>query len=144
MGEGVSSSAPSAEINVTPLVDVVLVLLLIFMVIAPSLERGPELTLPSAENTQKASTDEHRVIVGVASDGTLFVDGRPAKGSALEARLRAAASTPDINIYLQADKTIPYGRIRRALEHIRVAGATRISLEMSPLDVETGDVEAQD
>ncbi|MBK8010316.1 MAG: biopolymer transporter ExbD [Deltaproteobacteria bacterium] len=137
--DGVGASSSAAEINVTPLVDVVLVLLLIFMVIAPSLERSPKLTLPSAANTEIGPTDEQRVIVGVENDGSFFVDGRPVTASGLEERLRSAAATPEVHIYIQGDKTVPYARIRRALEHIRAAGATRVSLATSRLDSETGD-----
>src|SRR3990172_1570362 len=99
-----------AEINVVPLVDVVLVLLIIFMITAPLLYRGIDINLPrSAANTIKP---DERIIVSVTRDRKIYVEKNEVPVAQLEAAMqRLYDRNPDVTIYLRADEAIPYGLV---------------------------------
>jgi biopolymer transport protein ExbD len=122
-----------AEINVTPLVDVMLVLLIISMVAAPMLERGINLELPA---TQSASDiTEARYVVSLDRDARIRVNDRPVHVDLLTERMRMLAETsPTETVFLRADRLLPYGEVLRVMDQIRVAGITRISLVTVPTD----------
>ena len=119
-------SAPMlGEINVTPLVDVVLVLLLIFMVTVPMMSRGIDVSLPVADQPQIAQED--RITVSVRSDGTVFVADQPVNILLLEERLRGLTSgRPESVVYLRADEGLRYGQVIRVVDVVRRAGIDRI------------------
>ena len=139
MGASVSPGGSSrsqrqlAEINVTPLVDVMLVLLIISMVAAPMLERGINLELPA---TQSASDiTEARYVVSLDRDARIRVNDRPVHVDLLTERMRMLAETnPTETVFLRADRLLPYGEVLRVMDQIRVAGITRISLVTVPTD----------
>jgi biopolymer transport protein TolR len=113
------------EINVTPLVDVVLVLLLVFMVTAPMMSRGIDVSLPVADQPQIPQED--RITVSVRSDGTVFVADRPVNIVLLEDQLRGlTAGRPQSVVYLRADEGLRYGQVIRVVDVIRRAGIDRI------------------
>jgi biopolymer transport protein TolR len=113
------------EINVTPLVDVVLVLLLIFMVTVPMMSRGIDVSLPVADQPQIAQED--RITVSVRSDGTVFVADQPVNILLLEERLRGLTSgRPETVVYLRADEGLRYGQVIRVVDVVRRAGIDRI------------------
>jgi len=113
------------EINVTPLVDVVLVLLLIFMVTVPMMSRGIDVSLPVADQPQIPQED--RITVSVRSDGTVFVADQPVNVLLLEDRLRGLTSgRPESVVYLRADEGLRYGQVIRVVDVIRRAGIDRI------------------
>jgi biopolymer transport protein TolR len=113
------------EINVTPLVDVVLVLLLVFMVTAPMMSRGIDVSLPVADQPQIPQED--RITVSVRSDGTVFVADQPVNLVLLEDRLRGMTSgRPESVVYLRADEGLRYGQVIRVVDVIRRAGIDRI------------------
>ena len=113
------------EINVTPLVDVVLVLLLIFMVTVPMMSRGIDVSLPVADQPQIAQED--RITVSVRSDGTVFVADQPVNILLLEDRLRGLTSgRPESVVYLRADEGLRYGQVIRVVDVVRRAGIDRI------------------
>jgi biopolymer transport protein TolR len=113
------------EINVTPLVDVVLVLLLIFMVTAPMMSRGIDVSLPVANQPQIPQED--RVTVSIRADGHVFVGDRPVNIALLEDEVRARTSgSPDAVVYLRADESLRYGTVIEVVDVIKRAGVDRI------------------
>ena len=113
------------EINVTPLVDVVLVLLLIFMVTAPMMTRGIDVSLPVANQPQIPQED--RITVSVRADGQVFVGNDVVNILLLEDRLRGLVSgRPDSVVYLRADEGLRYGDVIRVVDVIKRAGIVRI------------------
>jgi biopolymer transport protein TolR len=122
-----SRRAPSmlGEINVTPLVDVVLVLLLVFMVTAPMMSRGIDVSLPVANQPQIPPED--RVTVSIRADGRVFVANQPVNIALLEDRLRGLTSgKPGSVVYLRADESLRYAQVIRVVDVIKRAGVDRI------------------
>ena len=120
-----------AEINVIPLVDVVLVLLVIFMITAPMLHRGMDIKLPtSASNTIKA---EERLVLTIERDQKLFLDKDPVSVVQLERKLRAAKDqNPDVSVYLRADRDVPYGVVVQVMDGIKRAGVEKLGMVTDP------------
>jgi biopolymer transport protein ExbD len=113
------------EINVTPLVDVVLVLLLVFMVTAPLMSRGIDVSLPVARQPQIQPED--RVTVSIRKDGRVFVGDQPVNLALLEDRVRAMTSgNAEAVVYLRADEGLRYGEVIRVVDLIKRAGVLRI------------------
>ena len=130
-----SSRRALAEINVTPLVDVMLVLLVISMLAAPMLERGVPLELPATETA--SDIDRPEVVVSLDRDGRIRVNDRPVHVDLLENRMGALArSRPGETVYLRADRLIPYGEVLRVMDRIRKAGVRRVALVTVPLNEE--------
>ncbi|MSP61299.1 MAG: biopolymer transporter ExbD [Myxococcales bacterium] len=124
------SSAPMrSEINVTPLVDVVLVLLIIFMVVTPMISRGVKVTLPETlHHTKKQDTGE-QIVVGVTKDGKAYVGVDRADGDALITLLRKEmGGNSSREVHVKADRDLEYGQVREILERIHAAGAAKVSL----------------
>jgi len=128
---GRTRRAPMAEINVTPLVDVMLVLLIIFMVTAPLLVAGVPVDLPES---RAGALDQQAKPVQIALDknGALFLDDQPVSDAALPQRLAALAAEPappeGRRIYLRADKSLDYGRVMRVMGELNRAGLNRVAL----------------
>ena len=128
---GRSRRAPMAEINVTPLVDVMLVLLIIFMVTAPLLVAGVPVDLPES---RAGALDQQAKPVQIAldKDGGLFIDDHPVSDAALPQRLSAIAAEPappeGRRIYLRADKALDYGRVMRVMGELNRAGLNHVAL----------------
>ena len=119
---------PLAEINVTPMVDVMLVLLVIFMVTAPLLTVGVPLHLPKTTAAELTQPKEPIVLSLDAEGGTFLGDERIAEGD-LRSRLAALAlADPERIVYVRGDRTISYARLMDALGLIGTAGFTRVSL----------------
>ena len=128
-----------SEINVIPLVDVVLVLLVIFMVTAPMLHRGLDINLPtSAANNIKA---EERLIVTIQKDRSLSLGNDPISLIDLRSRLQEAkASNPFISVYLRADQTVPYGTVVQIMDEVKGAKIERLGMVTGPR-IETIEVD---
>ena len=123
-----------SEINVTPLVDVMLVLLIISMVAAPMLERGIQLDLPTAATATEI--EEARVVVSLDREGRIQINDRPVHPDLLEQRMKAlAASRPQETVFLRADRLIPYGEVLLVMDRIRKSGVTRVALVTVPVTV---------
>ncbi len=124
-----------AEINVTPLVDVMLVLLIISMIAAPMLQRGIKLELPATRSATEIQ--ESRVVVEVDREARIRINDRPVHAELLEERMRTlAAANPEETVFLRADRTLPYGEVLLVMDRIRTAGITRIALVTVPLEPE--------
>jgi len=129
MTGGRGQRRPMAEINVTPLVDVVLVLLIIFMVTAPFLQGGLEINLPKVSTK---GLDVHEgLIVSIRSDMTLAVGEKKVRAEDFERALTDAnASTRPV--FLKADQTVPYGTIVEYIARMRHAGVVQLGLVTEP------------
>ncbi len=129
-----------SEINVIPLVDVVLVLLVIFMVTAPMLHRGLDINLPtSAANNIKA---EERLIVTIQKDHSLSLGNDPISLVDLRAKLQAAKSAnPLISVYLRADQSVPYGTVVQVMDEVKGAKIERLGMVTGP-KIETIEADA--
>ena len=123
--------APMSEINVTPLVDVMLVLLIIFMVTAPLLVAGVPIDLPES---RAGALDQQAepVQVAIDRDGIITIDDAPVAEAALAGKLAEIASQPQPaegrRIYLRADRTLDYGRVMRVMGELNRAGLNRVAL----------------
>ena len=128
---GRNRRAPMAEINVTPLVDVMLVLLIIFMVTAPLLVAGVPIDLP---DSRAGALDQQAEPVQVSIDraGQLTIDETPVTDAQLPAQLARIAAEPapeeGRRIYLRADKGLDYGRVMRVMGELNRAGLNRVAL----------------
>ncbi len=117
-----------ADINITPMVDVMLVLLVIFMVTAPLLVAGVHVDLPQT-NAAKISHLEKPIIVTITADGGLFLGESPVERSEIEFRLRALKEKDNAGIvYLRADRKIAYGNVLSIMGLLQNAGFQKISL----------------
>jgi biopolymer transport protein TolR len=115
-----------SEINVTPFVDVMLVLLIVFMVTAPLLSAGVTVDLPKA-TVGAIAVEKEPVTVTIATDGKVFVKDQPVLLADLTSRLKAVAAADD-RIYVRGDKAASYGAIMQVMGTISGAGFTRIAL----------------
>ena len=121
--------APMAEINVTPLVDVMLVLLIIFMVTAPLLSAGVPIDLPDS-NAKPLDQTPTEVNLSLTPDGTVYLNKVAVDPGTLGARLAAleCTSAKKQQINLRADKTLPYGQVMAVMGELNHAGCNAISL----------------
>ncbi len=128
--------APMAEINVTPFVDVMLVLLIIFMVTAPLLTAGVPINLPDSRAMPLDQPEQEPLQISLDRVGDLFIGEEPVTMAALPARLAAIAATQAADnprtIMLRADRTLDYGRVMRVMGELNAAGLNRVSLVASP------------
>jgi biopolymer transport protein ExbD len=120
------------EINVTPLVDVVLVLLIIFMVVAPQLEAGAAVDVPAVENPDAADRAQLApIVVSVTSGGALFLERDRISPDALEARLRTIRDAePDRAVLLKGDRGAPFDEVRPVLRVVQDLGFPGASLQV--------------
>jgi len=117
-----------SEINVTPFVDVMLVLLIIFMVTAPLLTVGVEVNLPETKAGAVAGADEPLAIT-VDADGVIYLQDTAVELGTLVPRLRAiTGENPDVRIFIRGDSAIDYGTVMRVMGQINGAGYTRVAL----------------
>ena len=118
------SSAVKADINVTPMIDVMLVLLIIFMIVTPLIAAGFKATLPKGKNLDPRPEGENEVILGIDQAGRYFLNGRPLPDGTLEDQLRGiyAARTEDKILYFKADNQLKYAKIQEAVETARRSG----------------------
>src|SRR5262245_4355763 len=121
-----------AEINIIPLVDVVLVLLLIFMLTAPMMYRGIDVNLPKA--SAKPTAVEERMVLTVTKDRTLYLNDKPVPVASLDAQLGAAfRDRKDKTLYLKADSGLPYGTVVETMDRVRRAGIERLGMVTEPV-----------
>ena len=120
-----------AEINIVPLVDVVLVLLLIFMLTAPMMYRGIDVNLPRA--AAKPTAVEERLVLTVTKDRTLFLNDKRIAPGGLEGSLRDAfRNRTDKTLYLKADAGLSYGAVVETMDMVRRAGIERLGMVTEP------------
>jgi len=118
-----------SEINVTPLVDVMLVLLIIFMVTAPLLQQGIDVNLPQAKG--KDLPPEERLSIVIKKGGVIYLNDNPISMEELTKKL-AAVSKLNPNVFLKADKDVPYGLVVQVMGEVKEAGIEKLGMITEP------------
>ncbi len=121
-----------SEINVTPMVDVMLVLLIVFMVSAPLLQQGVDVNLPKA-NAGNLSQSEEPVVLSIKSNQTIELDQKPYTLTALNEKLAALAiAKPNLQVLVQADQAVNYGLVAKVMAQVKKAKINRVGLVTAP------------
>src|SRR5687768_14560253 len=129
MQVGGSGEGPKADINVTPLVDVMLVLLIIMMIVAPLLQQGVALTLPIANNSSEKPETQEDTVVAITADGRFHVNGQAVQEGDLRRRVEAAVEQKKQRIRLiRAGDDAEYSSVMQAMDELRAAGLEDIGL----------------
>ena len=134
MGVGIKRSTggrrhrPMGEINVTPFVDVMLVLLIVFMVTAPLLTVGVEVDLPKTK-AGAINADAAPLVVSIKSDGSLYLQETVVEPEVLIPRLKAISNAnPDVRIFVRGDRAVSYGEVLSVMGRIQSAGFEKVAL----------------
>jgi biopolymer transport protein TolR len=124
-----------AEINVVPLVDVVLVLLIIFMLTAPIIQSGIEIKVPKTQTVRELT--QERLVVNINREQKLFLGTEPININELGPKLKGKIKDPaQAMIYLRADEEVPFGTIAKVMDRTKQAGVENISIVTQPLEAE--------
>ncbi len=127
-GAGANSGAPMSEINVTPLVDVMLVLLIVFMVTAPMITSSVNVNLPQA-NAKAASNDSKPITITVNAQGQIFLQNSQVQLAGLVATLQQISQhNPDERVFVRGDKDVSYGDMLQVMATITQGGFTKVAL----------------
>jgi len=133
MDVGGGKGGVKSDINVTPLVDVMLVLLIIMMIVAPMLQQGVDVRLPTAANRADKPDTQDQVVLGVKADGSLYLNSVQVAEHEMADRVRDALETKREKIvYFKGDTDAPYSRIMTAMDALREAGIEDIGLIADP------------
>ncbi|MGE5688116.1 MAG: ExbD/TolR family protein [Gemmatimonadota bacterium] len=133
-GGGVTSV--KSDINVTPMIDVMLVLLIIFMIVTPLIAAGFKATLPKGKNLDPRPEGDNEVILGIDEYGKYFLNGRPIADATLQDQLRSiyTARTEDKILYFKADNKLKYAKIQEAVEIARQSGVRVMAAITEPVN----------
>jgi len=126
-----------AEINVTPLVDVVLVLLVIFMITEPVLQSGIEVNVPKTRTVRQIT--EQRMVLTIDRDQQIFLNDQPVNVHDLATKLHQPGTDPAHQaVYLRADQTVPFGAFASVMDAVKQAGIVNVSIVTQPVEGKTG------
>jgi biopolymer transport protein TolR len=132
-GKGATGRATLSEINVTPMVDVMLVLLIIFMVTAPLIQQGVKVNLPETKAAPVESTDK-KLVVSIDASKKVFIGEAEVQLEELEEKLKAnAKAQQDKELYLHADRDLPYGIVVDVMAAAQRAGVTNVGMITDPM-----------
>ncbi|MBF0627017.1 MAG: protein TolR [Magnetococcales bacterium] len=136
MGTGANSGSDRlhtmSEINVTPMVDIMLVLLVIFMVTAPLLTQGVEVNLPDSE-ASALSTDQEPLVISVTASGATYIEDRAVTVTEMVDKIRAIRkNNPTFPVYVRGDRSAAYGSIMAVMAQLQMAGVDRVGLITEP------------
>ena len=132
MTSGGNNNSFMSDINVTPFVDVMLVLLIIFMVTAPMMTQGVDVALPEATSEPLPSETEH-LMISIDNKASIFINDVPVTVEDLNEKLkRIMSNRSDREVYLKADKDIPYGTVVRVMSEIKLAGVEKLGMVTIP------------
>ena len=121
-----------ADINVTPFVDVMLVLLIIFMVTAPLMTQGLEVDLPETKTVRTLPKDKDHMVLTIKKDGALFLDEYAVRPGELEGHLKRLVKADRKFLYLRADREVPYGTVVSVMGEVKSAGIDRMGVVAEP------------
>lgn len=122
-----------ADINITPLVDVVLVLLIIFMVTAPVLQSGIEVAVPKTRSVKEIT--EERMVISINKKQEVFLGNDPININEIGAKLRSKIRDPQHqSIFLRADEDVPFGAFATVMDAVKSSGISNVSIVTQPLD----------
>jgi biopolymer transport protein TolR len=134
MAFGANRGRFMADINVTPLVDVMLVLLIIFMVTAPMMMQGMDVALPQTTSAPLSAEKEH-LTVTVNQDQRVYINDYEVSVDALEEKMKKIMEgRPDQKVYLRADKTVPYGLVASVISEVKNAGIEKLGIVTEPME----------
>jgi biopolymer transport protein ExbD/biopolymer transport protein TolR len=132
--ERTTGPQPMGDINMTPLIDVMLVLLVIFMITAPLMTSNLKLDLPQSDAAQPSDNSPF-IALGIDAKGILYLGNEPIEMGALASRLESKArDNPLLEVQLRADKSIPYGQVASLIGQVQAAGLSRIAFVAEPTD----------
>jgi len=133
MNVGGQQGGLKADINVTPLVDVMLVLLIIMMLVAPMLQKGVDVTLPKAANTTDKPETQGQTVVGIQANKTIFLNSVPVRPSDLGSRVADLMETQSEKVVLiKADEDVDYATVMETMDNLRSAGVEDMGLITDP------------
>ena len=122
-----------SDINITPLVDVVLVLLIIFMVTAPILQSGIEVNVPKTRNVKQIT--EERTVITINKEQRVFLGNEPININEIGARLRQKIRDPQRqSVFIRADEDVPFGAFATVMDAVKQSGITNVSIVTQPLE----------
>jgi biopolymer transport protein ExbD len=132
MAVGGKKGGPMADINVTPMADIMIVLLIIFMVITPMLQKGVDVKLPQASNSKERKDEPKTIVVAVKKDGTTYLGSTKLENQAellpqVKERLQDLPEGARM-IYLKADEAMPYSEVMKVMDLCREAGVEEVAL----------------
>lgn len=135
MAVGGSKGGTMAEINVTPMADIMIVLLIIFMVITPMLSKGIDVKLPQAANTKERKDDPKSIVVALKKDGTVFLNGVKVDNPVAELTSKIREKLEEVQdkvIFLKGDEGMGYGEIMKVMDLVRAGGVEEVALIAEP------------
>jgi biopolymer transport protein TolR len=133
MNVGGGSGGVKSDINVTPLVDVMLVLLIIMMLVAPMLQKGVDVKLPQAANTTDKPETQGQTVVGIQANKTIFLNSVPIRAADLGSRVADLMTTQTEKVVLiKADEDVDYGTVMETMDNLRAAGIEDMGLITDP------------
>jgi biopolymer transport protein ExbD/biopolymer transport protein TolR len=122
-----------SDINITPLVDVVLVLLIIFMVTAPVLQSGIEVSVPKTRTVKEIT--EERMVISINKQQRVFLGNDPVNINEIKSKLRQRIRDPqNQSVFIRADEEVPFGAFATVMDAVKGAGITNVSIVTQPLD----------
>ena len=122
-----------ADINITPLVDVVLVLLIIFMLTAPILQSGIEVNVPKTRTVKEIT--EERMVISINKQQRVFLGNDPVNINEIKGKLRQKIRDPqNQSVFIRADEDVPFGAFATVMDAVKGAGITNVSIVTQPLD----------
>ena len=134
LGTSVGGRGFVAEINVVPLVDVMLVLLIIFMITVPMMTEGIEVDLPQTQAVETLPTDTDHVVLTIRRDNTIFLNDIETSIGTLGAQLVTVVKNPGRGLFLQADREVPYGVVVDVMGRIKAAGIEHMGIVAERVD----------
>ena len=133
MDVGGAKGGVKSDINVTPLVDVMLVLLIIMMLVAPMLQKGVDVRLPQAANTTDKPETQGQTVVGIQANKTIFLNSVPIRAADLGSRVADLMTTQTEKVVLiKADEDVDYGTVMETMDNLRAAGIEDMGLITDP------------
>ena len=133
MDVGGAKGGVKSDINVTPLCDVMLVLLIIMMIVAPLLQQGVSVKLPEAANTSDKPETQDQTVIAIARDKTMYLNAKPVQESELATRINELLESKKEKIVLiKADEEVEYSAVMAAMDQLRQAGIEDIGLVTDP------------